>query len=74
MAGIKGMILKNDPGRKRRMKRKKYKQLNFWIPIEIALEFDELLVIEQRKQKRTIKKADLWSQIAVKGIRHWQNR
>jgi len=56
------------------MKRKKYKQLNFWIPIEIALEFDELLVIEQRKQKRTIKKADLWSQIAVKGIRHWQNR
>ena len=64
------IIIRNDPAKKR----KKSKQLNFWVPIELALEFDELLVIEQRKQKRAIKKADLWSQIVAKGIREWLNR
>ena len=70
MAEKTKIIIINDPAKKR----KKSKQLNFWIPIELALEFDELLVIEQRKQKRPIKKADMWVEVLAKGIRHWLNR
>ena len=70
MAEKTKIIIRNDV----KKKRKKNKQLNFWVPIELALEFDELLVIEQRKQNRTIKKADLWGQIVAKGIREWLNQ
>ena len=44
---IKGMILQNDPGRKRKMRKQ---QVNFSIDIELHLDVKDLHIMEERKR------------------------
>ena len=71
MAGIKGMILKNDPGKKRRMRKQ---QVNFSIDRELHLDIKDLHTIEERKRGVKIKLADFQAEVMAKGVREWLNR
>ena len=68
---IKGMILKNDPGKKRRMEKQ---QVNFSIDRELHLDIKDLHTIEERKRGVKIKLADFQAEIMMKGVREWLNQ
>jgi len=68
---IKGMILKNDPGKKRKMKRQ---QLNFSIDRELHLDIKDLHTIEQRKRGSKFNLQDFFEEIVAKGVKEWLNR
>ena len=68
---IKGMILKNDPGKKRKMKRQ---QLNFSIDRELHLDIKDLHTIEQRKRGSKFNLQDFFEEIIAKGVKEWLNR
>jgi len=68
---IQGMILKNDPGKKRKMKKQ---QVNFSIDRELHLDIKDLLTIEERKRGVKIKLADFQAEIMMKGVREWLNQ
>ena len=68
---IKGMILQNDPGKKRKMKRQ---QLNFSIDRELHLDIKDLHTIEQRKRGSKFNLQDFFEEIVVKGVKEWLNR
>ena len=68
---IKGMILNNDPGKKRKMKKQ---QVNFSIDRELHLDIKDLHTIEERKRKVKIKLADFQAEIMAKGVREWLNQ
>ena len=66
MAEIKGIIVKNDPGRERKRKRQ---QLNFSIPTELHLDIKDLLVIYQRKNDVKINLKDFYELILASGVK-----
>ena len=68
---IKGMILQNDPGKKRKMKRQ---QLNFSIDRELHLDIKDLHTIEQRKRGIKFNLQDFFEEIIAKGVKEWLNR
>ena len=68
---IKGMILQNDPGRKRKMRKQ---QVNFSIDIELHLDVKDLHIMEERKRGIKIKLADFQAEIMAKGVREWLNQ
>ena len=71
MAEIKGMILKNDPGKKRKMEKQ---QVNFSIDRELHLDIKDLHTIEQRKRGVKFNLKDFFEEIIAKGVREWLNQ
>ena len=75
MAGIKGMILQNDPGKKRRRKaREQRQQININISKDLHLSIKELKTREERKRGVKIKLEDFYQEVIVKGEREWLNQ
>ena len=68
---IQGMILKNDPGKKRRMRKQ---QVNFSIDRELHLDIKDLHTLEQRKRGMKFNLKDFFEEVIAKGVREWLNQ
>ena len=71
MAEIKGIIVKNDPGKKRKRKKQ---QLNFSISTGLHLDVKDLLTSVQRRRNVKINLNDFYEEILAKGVREFDNR
>ena len=71
MAEIKGMILKNDPGKKRKMRRQ---QLNFSVSTNLHLDVKDLHTSVQRRRGIKINLKDFYEEILAKGVREFDNQ
>ena len=56
-------IVRNDPAKDR------VRHLNFSIPLDAALDFHEIQVIESRKRGKPVKKSDLSIEIFMRGLK-----
>jgi len=72
---IKGIILQNDPGKKRRSKaREQRQQININISKDLHLSIKELKTREERKRGIKLKLEDFYEEVLVKGERQWMNQ
>ena len=76
MTKIKGMILKNDPGKKR--KKPNRQQLNFSIENTLHMDVKELHLRETKRRygvgRKKFNLSEFYEMIIAKGVKEWLNQ